>query len=144
MIKKSIGVPTKLLILIVSTLLFIAVGFSSLSYWRLQADFRAFQHNNAIQGQRQVNLHNDVLRTKLTVWLESFTDLIELSQQNNFSSLAVQLEKQYDALQLHLNVEDIWLVDDAYNILFATNDFPMALQENISQVLRAQEPKART
>jgi len=143
MIKKSIGVPTKLLILIVSTLLFIAVGFSSLSYWRLQADFRAFQHNNAIQGQRQVNLHNDVLRTKLTVWLESFTDLIELSQQNNFSSLAVQLEKQYDALQLHLNVEDIWLVDDAYNILFATNDFPMALQENISQVLRAQEPKAR-
>ncbi len=143
MIKKSIGVPTKLLVLIVSTLLFIAIGFSSLSYWRLEADFQAFQQNNVLQAQRQVSLNNNVLKTKLTVWLESFTDLIELSQQTDFSNLAVQLEKQYDALQLHLNVEDIWLVDYKHNILFATNDFPNALQNNISQVLRTQEPKSR-
>ena len=121
---KFVGVPTKLLVLIVSTLLLLAVGFSSLSYWRLQADYQEFQQNNIVQGQVQVNLHNSILRTKLTVWLESFTDLIQLSQQNDFSHLALQLEKQYDALQLHLNVEDIWLVDEKQNILFATNDFP--------------------
>jgi len=143
MIKKFIGVPTKLLVLIVSTLLFLAVGFSSLSYWRLQQDYQEFQQNNTVQGQLQVNLHNDILRTKLTVWLESFTDLIQLSEQDDFSTLARQLEKQYDALQLHLNVEDIWLVDDQQNILFATNDFPDAVQDNMAQVLRLQEPEHR-
>jgi len=131
------------MVLIVSTLLFLAVGFSSLSYWRLQADYQEFQKNNIAQGQVQVNLHNNILRTKLTVWLESFTDLIELSQQDDFSNLALQLEKQYDALQLHLNVEDIWLVDDKQNILFATNDFPTVVQDNIAQVFRSQEPEHR-
>ena len=61
--KKFIGVPTKLMILIVSTLLFLAVGFSSLSYWRLQQDYKEFQQNNTVQGQLQVNLHNNILRT---------------------------------------------------------------------------------
>ena len=141
--KKFVGVPTKLLVLIISTLLLLAVGFSSLSYWRLQADYQEFQQNNIAQGQVQVNLHNSILRTKITVWLESFTDLIELSQQDDFSNLALQLEKQYDALQLHLNVEDIWLVDDQQNILFATNDFPIVVQDNIAQVFRLQEPEHR-
>jgi diguanylate cyclase (GGDEF)-like protein len=141
--KKFVGVPTKLLVLIVSTLLFLAVGFSSLSYWRLQADYQEFQQNNITQGQVQVNLHNNILRNKLTVWLESFTSLIELSEQDDFSNLALQLEKQYDALQLHLNVEDIWLVDDKENILFATNDFPQVVQDNIAQVFRLQEPEHR-
>lgn len=140
---KFVGVPTKLLVLIVSTLLLLAVGFSSLSYWRLQADYKEFQQNNIVQGQVQVNLHNSILRTKITVWLESFTDLIQLSQQDDFSNLALQLEKQYDALQLHLNVEDIWLVDEKQNILFATNDFPAVVQDNIAQVFRLQEPEHR-
>jgi len=141
--KAFIGVPTKLLILIITTLLLLAVGFSSISYWRLQADYQEFQKNNITQGQVQVNLHNNILRTKLTVWLESFTDLIQLSQQDDFSTLAVQIEKQYDALQLHLNVEDIWLVDDNKNILFATNEFPALVQNNIAQVFRLQEPEYR-
>ncbi|TWX66787.1 EAL domain-containing protein [Colwellia demingiae] len=140
---KFVGVPTKLLVLIVSTLLLLAVGFSSLSYWRLQADYKEFQQNNIVQGQVQVNLHNSILRTKITVWLESFTDLIQLSEQDDFSNLALQLEKQYDALQLHLNVEDIWLVDEKQNILFATNDFPAVVQDNIAQVFRLQEPEHR-
>ena len=143
MTKKFIGVPTKLLILIVSTLLFLAVGFSSLSYWRLQQDYREFQQNNTVQGQLQVNLHNNILRTKITVWLESFTDLIQLSEHDDFSNLTKQLEKQYDALQLHLNVEDIWLVDDNQNILFSTKDFPQTVQDNIAQVFKQQEPKHR-
>jgi diguanylate cyclase (GGDEF)-like protein len=141
--KKFVGVPTKLLVLIVSTLLFLAVGFSSLSYWRLQQDYRDFQHNNTVQGQVQVNLHSSILRNKLTVWLESFTDIIQLSEEDNFANLTKQLEDQYDALQLHLNVEDIWLVDDKQNILLATNDFPRVVQENISQVFRLQEPLHR-
>jgi hypothetical protein len=70
---KFVGVPTKLLVLIVSTLLLLAVGFSSLSYWRLQADYQEFQQNNIVQGQVQVNLHNSSIRPTYTVWFESCT-----------------------------------------------------------------------
>jgi diguanylate cyclase (GGDEF)-like protein len=139
--KKFVSVLTKLLVLIVSTLLLLAMGFSSLSYWRLQQDYWEFQQKNTVQGQLQVNLHKSILLNKLTVWVESFTDVIELVEQDDFSHLAQQLEKQYDALQLHLNVEDIWLVDDQQNILFATNDFPQVVQDNIGQVFRKQEPE---
>jgi len=138
--KRFVGVPTKLLALIISTLLLLAVGFSTLSFWRLQADYRHFQQESIAQGQAQVALHNNILRTKLTVWIESFTDLIQLSEQDDFSLLAKQFSKQYDALQLHLNVENIWLVDEKHNILFATDDFPKVIEDNISQVLRHQEP----
>ena len=134
------GVPTKLLVIIISTLLLLAVGFSTLSYWRLQEDYRQFQQDSIEQGKTQVALHNNILRTKLTVWIESFTDLIQLSEQEDFTHLAKQFAKQYDALQLHLNVENIWLVDEKHNILFATNTFPDVVQDNISQVLRLQEP----
>jgi len=138
--KRFVGVPTKLLALIISTLLLLAVGFSTLSFWRLQADYHQFQQESIAQGQAQVSLHNTILRTKLTVWIESFTDLIQLSEQDDFSLLAKQFAKQHDALQLHLNVENIWLVDERHNILFATDDFPNVVQDNISQVLRLQEP----
>jgi diguanylate cyclase (GGDEF)-like protein len=138
--KKFVGAPTKLLALIISTLLLLAIGFSTLSFWRLQADYRHFQQESIEHGKTQVSLHNTILRTKLSVWIESFTDLIQLSEQDDFSLLAKQFANQFDALQLHLNVEDIWLVDEKENILFATDDFPEVVQDNISQVFRLQEP----
>ncbi|WP_182440074.1 bifunctional diguanylate cyclase/phosphodiesterase [Colwellia sp. RSH04] len=141
MTKKFVGVPTQLLTLIISTLLLLAIGFSALSLMRLQEDYRQFRATTLEQGQTQVILHNNILRTKLTLWIESFTDLIQLSQQEDFSLLSEQLNQQYDALQMHLNVEDIWLVDSNHEILFATDNFPLEVQTNIAQVFRLQEPK---
>lgn len=139
--KKFVGVPTQLLVLIISTLLILVVGFSSLSLWRLQQDYDQFRQTTLEQGQTQVALHNNILRNKLTLWLETFTDLIQLSQHNDFTQLTSQLQQQYDALQLHLNVDHIWLVDDKQKILLATDSFPVEVQENIAQVFRLQEPK---
>lgn len=143
MAKKFVGVPTQLLVLIITTLLLLAVGFSSLSLWRLQQDYHQFRQNTLEQGRVQVELHNNILRTKLTLWIESFTDLIKLSQQDDFSAFTQQLEQQFDALQLHLNVEHVWLVDSNKEIMMATNSFPIVVQENIASVFQNQAPSHR-
>ena len=138
--KKFIGVPTKLLVLIVSTLLLVAVGFSIISLSRLQDDFKQFQKNTMDLGAAQFDLHNKILRSKLSVWVESFTDITQLNQQNDFKTLAKQFSTQYDVLQLHFNVEDIWIVDESQQTLFKTAPLTAEVERNISQTFSQQEP----
>ncbi len=141
MSKRFISVPVKLLTLIVSTLLFLAIGFSTLSLSRLQEDYQQYQQNTLDQGLAQFELHSDILRSKLTVWLESFVEVTQLAQQESFEQFSEELAKQFDGLQLHLNVENLWLVDGQKNSLFNTGEIPMLVQDNIEQVLLLQKPK---
>jgi len=141
MAKTFISVPTKLFTLIISTLLFLAIGFSMLSLSRLQEDYQQYQQNTLDQGKAQFELHSDILRSKLTVWLESFAELTQLAQQDEFEQFSIKLAKQFDGLQLHLNVENLWLVDGQKKPLFITTVIPNMVQENIEQVLRLQQPQ---
>ena len=140
MAKAFISVPTKLLMLIVSGLLFLAIGFSTLSLSRLQDDYQQFQERTLDQGQAQFALHSDILRSKLNVWLESFSEITQLSQQDDFATFAQQLAKQIDGLQFNLNVENVWLVDAEKKTLFSTSKIPSIVQENIAQTFKLQQP----
>jgi diguanylate cyclase (GGDEF)-like protein len=140
MAKTFISAPTKLLIIIVSALLFLAIGFSILSLSRLEEDYQDFQQRTLDQGQAQFALHGDILRSKLNVWLESFSEITQLSHQNDFTVFAQQLARQIDGLQLNLNVENVWLVDDNNQVLFSTSEIPVVAQENIAQVFKLQQP----
>lgn len=140
MAKTFISVPTKLLMLIVSGLLFLAIGFSTLSLSRLQDDYQQFQERTLEQGQAQFSLHGDILRSKLNVWLESFAEVTQLSKQNDFTVFALQLAKQIDGLQFNLNVEHVWLVDAKNKTLFSTSEIPIVVQENIAQTFKLQQP----
>ena len=140
MAKTFISAPTKLLIIIVSALLFLAIGFSILSLSRLEEDYQDFQQRTLDQGQAQFALHGDILRSKLNVWLESFSEITQLSHQNDFTVFAQQLASQIDGLQLNLNVENVWLVDDNNQVLFSTSEIPVVAQENIAQVFKLQQP----
>ncbi|MDX2367105.1 MAG: EAL domain-containing protein [Colwellia sp.] len=140
MAKTFISVPTKLLILIVSALLLLAIGLSALSLSRLQEDYQQFQERTLDQGQAQFALHSNILRSKLNVWLESFSEITQLSQQNDFTIFAQQLARQIDGLQLNLNIENVWLVDADNQVLFSTSEIPAVVQDNIAQVFKLQQP----
>jgi diguanylate cyclase (GGDEF)-like protein len=140
MVKKFISAPTKLLMLIVPALLFLAIGFSALSLSRLQDDYQLSQQSTLDQGKAQFALHSDILRSKLSVWLESFSEITQLSRQNDFTTFAQQLARQIDGLQLNLNVENVWLVDASNQVLFATAKMPSVAEENIAQVFKQQQP----
>ena len=138
--KKFISVPTKLLTLIVSILLILAVGFSFLSLSRLQEDYKQFHQNTLKQGQAQFALHSDILRSKIDVWLESFAEVVKFSQQEDLTVFAKQLASQFDGLQLNLNVENIWLVDDNKKALFVTSLMTSSVKDSVNKVLTLQRP----
>jgi diguanylate cyclase (GGDEF)-like protein len=140
MAKTFISAPTKLLMLIVPALLFLAIGFSALSLSRLQDDYQLSQQSTLDQGKAQFALHSDILRSKLNVWLESFSEITQLSQQDDFTLFAKQLARQIDGLQLNLNVENVWLVDDTQKVLFSTSEIPTVVQKNIAKVIKLQQP----
>ncbi|MCJ8321501.1 MAG: EAL domain-containing protein [Colwellia sp.] len=139
--KTFISVPTKLLTLIIVTLLCIGIGFSSMSLWRLQEEFKQFQQDTLLQGQSQFNLHNEILRSNLRIWLESFSDVIRVTQQDDFNSLANGLEEQFDALELNFNVENIWLLDHKLNPLFTTGAVPDYVNQSATRALNQQTPQ---
>ena len=140
MAKKFISVPTKLIMLIVSALLILAIGFSILSLSRLQDDYKQFHQNTLAQAQAQFALHSDILRSKMNVWLESFSEISKFSQQQDFTVFSKQLANQFDGLQLNLNIENIWLVNDKKDVIFETSNLPSYVQRNIDQVLEFQRP----
>lgn len=141
MAKAFISAPTKLLLLIIPALLFLAIGLSTLSLSRLQEEYQKFQQSTLDQGQAQFVLHGDILRSKINVWLESFSEMTQLSQQNDFTTFAQQLSRQIDGLQFNLNVENVWLVGEDAQVFFATSKVPSVVQENIELVLKLQQPK---
>jgi diguanylate cyclase (GGDEF)-like protein len=140
MAKTFVSAPTKLLLLIVPALLFLAIGLTALSLSRLQDDYNQFQQNTIDQGQAQFALHSNILRSKLNVWLESFSEITQLSKQNDFTLFAQQLASQMDGLQFNLNVENVWLVDTSYQVLFATSKIPSVVKENITEAFKLQQP----
>jgi len=140
MAKAFISAPTKLLLLIVPALLFLAIGLSALSLSRLQDDYQQFQQSTLDKGRAQFALHSDILRSKLNVWLESFSEITQLSQQNDFINFAQQLARQIEGLNFNLNVENVWLVDDTNQVLFATTEISTIVHNNIAQAFKLQQP----
>ena len=111
MMKMSfVSVSVKLFVLVVSALLLLSLSISILSVARLDQEFSQYQSNKLRQGNVQFETQSKLVREQIRSWLESFTDLIQLKNQQNFDRAAQALEQQFDALQINHNVEDIWLM----------------------------------
>ncbi len=138
--KFFISVPIKLLGLIISTLLIISLIFSQVSLQRIQEEFQKFQEESLKNGQENWDVHSNLLSDQLRTWLESFSDMILKSDDHDLSNIQSALIKQYDTMQLHLNVENLWFVDEADRLLFQTATLPNVIHDKIRQVLVQQVP----
>jgi len=139
--KTFFSVPTKLLTLIVATLLSISIGFSFMSLLMLKDEVQSFRRDSLTQGQWQLNLQNEVLRSKLVSWLESFVDINQINEQDNFDALINGLNQQFDRLQLNLNVKNVWLINQRLQPIFATAAMPGAVIKNVTEALIKQSSK---
>jgi len=136
-----ISVPTKLLLLVIGALLLLSAGFSVVSLSRLGAEFKTYQAETLIQGQDQFKFHDSMLRNQLRVWIESFSDVIHLQDKNDFVDLTNELSKQFDALQLHHNVEKMWLIDSKRKVLYSSSTTPNYVLDSVNKTLDMQEPQ---
>lgn len=117
----------------------ISAGYSWYSLDRLEGEFKKHQVESYNQGKQQLEFHSQQLKAQLITWLESLSDVNQLQKQGNFNALSQALEKQYDGLQLHYNVNDIWLFQDE-KVLFKTSDIPNFVQNNTQVALIEQQP----
>lgn len=138
--KVFVSVPNKLLLLVVSALLLLSAGISTMSLSRLTEEYKQYQLNTLAQGKAQFELHNRIVRQKLGLWLESFADVVNIKQQSGFSKLVQELPEQFDALQFNHNVENIWLVDDKGETLYSSSPLNDVITDSIDTVVQQQMP----
>jgi len=138
--KVFVSVPTKLLLLVISALLILSLGISMMSIARLNNEFKQYQSEKISQSQAQLALHSGIAREKLMFWVESFSDVVQLNDSVDLGSLSKALSGQFDALQMNHNVEDVWLLDQAYQVVYSSRPLSSSSQKAAEQVLLNQSP----
>ena len=126
--------------LVVSALMVLSLAISMLSISRLDQEFEQYQGNKLRQGNAQFDMQSRIVREKVGVWLESFTDLIQLREQGDFYQAANALEQQFDALQINHNVESVWLVSEHVKPVFQSSPMPAQVLASIKRVIQTSAP----
>ncbi len=126
--------------LVVSALMVLSLAISMLSISRLDQEFEQYQGNKLRQGNAQFDMQSRIVREKVGVWLESFTDLIQLREQDGFYQAANALEQQFDALQINHNVESLWLVSEQVKPVFQSSPMPAQVLASIKRVIQTSAP----
>ena len=128
MMKASfVSVSVKLFVLVVSALLLLSLSISMLSISRLDQEFSQYQSNKLRQGAAQFDLQSRIGREHVRIWLESFTDLIQLKNESDFKHAADALAKQFDALQINHNIEALWLVSSELKPIYQSAPLSLSL-----------------
>ena len=126
--------------LVVSALMVLSLAISMLSISRLDQEFEQYQGNKLRQGNAQFDMQSRIVREKVGVWLESFTDLIQLREQDDFYQAANALEQQFDALQINHNVESLWLVSEHVEPVFQSSPMSAQVLASIKRVIQTSAP----
>ena len=141
--KRFVSLPLKILAITITALLITSIALTSISLIRLQDDFNTYQQEKIRSGEEQFNQQNRVLKNQMRTWLESFSDLIQLSEQDNYQVMVDSLNDQFEWLQLRLDVENVWLYQEDKGIIFQTDDAPGYVTKNIRLSIEFQEPQSK-
>jgi diguanylate cyclase (GGDEF)-like protein len=135
------SLPWKILLATISALLCMTVLQTSLGLMRMSEEFDRQQQVKRESARQQYLQQNSIIEQQLRVWLESFSDLVQLSQHADFSDFIQRLAEQSANMQLHLNVEQIWLHDSSMQLLFSSGQqTPYFSPALIQKVLTEQSP----
>ncbi|SEL18676.1 diguanylate cyclase/phosphodiesterase [Colwellia chukchiensis] len=136
---KFVSVSAKFFVLVVGALLVLSLSLAMLSISRLEQEFAHYQSNKLRQGKAQFAMQSRIQREQAGIWLESFTDLIQLKQQENFQQAAVALKQQFDSLQINHNVEALWLVSSELTPIYQSSSLS---RQALSSMARVKETLA--
>ncbi len=138
--KLFLSVPTKLLLLVISALLMLSAGISVMSIDRLNKEFKHFQTEKIRRGQEQLKLHSDIAREQLGLWIESFSDVVQLDENKDMNVFAEALNEQFDALQINHNVDNVWLVNQQQELLYSSSAVRQAVLAAAVSAQQSQQP----
>jgi diguanylate cyclase (GGDEF)-like protein len=137
---KIFSITTKISLVVIGALMILALLFTTLSEYRLQQQLYHQQHQLLQQGQQQLLTAHDTFTTQLKTWVESFASMMKLTQQADYQQFSEQLYEQYESLQLHFNVNDLWLFDPQQQLVIATREPSKQILAAMKKVFASQEP----
>ncbi|QOL26678.1 EAL domain-containing protein [Thalassotalea sp. LPB0316] len=140
--KFYVSVSFKLISVLVGTLLCISLFYSWLSFVKLESDYAQHQEEALEQGRNFFDMQSLQLVQKLQMLVEWFSDPSLSSQYQNFHELGQTLQLHFEQIQLHLDIEDIWLVQDD-QISFKTSPIASDILQISQQVQLKQEPVSK-
>lgn len=129
-----ISLPKKILGLLL--VLLMALGASLYVLWssKINNDLLIKQKEIQLQNQKQYILLNDMIRNRIESWLEVFAQLHE-NKPGKIVQMTETLSGKYDFLQLHWQVENIWLYEPNFALAFSTAqitpDYISAISEKV-------------
>ncbi|WP_206483257.1 EAL domain-containing protein [Thalassotalea sp. G2M2-11] len=140
MSKLFISVSNKLLLLVVGALMLLSAGISVMSIDRLNKEFKRFQIEKIAQGQEQLRIHSEVAKEQLGLWVESFNDVIQHNGSGGEQALVTALDRQFDALQINHNVENIWLINQSGELLYQSSKLEQDVKFAAESAFNDQQP----
>jgi diguanylate cyclase (GGDEF)-like protein len=133
-----ISFPIKIMLLLLALLLLLSVSLTWLWLAKIDQELEFRQTEIQRQNHQQYALLNNMLKNRLEVWIESFVHQ-HIGQSNQLAVLSRDLGRELEFLQLHWQVNNLWLFDADKQILLTTNnETPHYLLSDIEQVLNSQ------
>ena len=133
----------KILLLMLTMLLVLLVGFTGLSLLHMNEQFSRQQALRKAQGQQYFDVYNQSSTQQLLAWLQTQAELQQLHLAADFSAFASGLSQQLEPLQENFAVKQLYLWDEQQQLLFSSDTTRQVLPaEIVSDTLQQQQPQS--
>ncbi|WP_438865519.1 EAL domain-containing protein [Neptunicella sp.] len=136
--KFSLSLPWKILGLLSGFFLLVSALITNSWINKNDQDFLNLQKQLRNQDQRQLQVIDELLRNRIEAWFEAFVHF-QKNYGNNIEATAFFLENEFDFLQLHWQINNIWLFDNQKKLYFSSSaSIPDELQSDVIQTFKQQ------
>lgn len=136
--RKFVSLPTKIMGLLMTFLLFAGVSLTYLWVNKNNQDYYIQQQTLLEQDRKQFELIRDLLRTRVETWFESFVHF-QANYADSIEASASFFENEFDYLQLNWQINNLWLLSKENELLFSTADAtPDYIFDDVEQVFNTQ------
>lgn len=141
---RYLSLSWKVLLLLLAVMLLLLVGFTSLSILHMNDRFNAQQAQRKIQGQQYFTLYNQSAEQQLLTWLQSYIELQQVGQADDFNAFSQSLSQQVESLQLNFSLRQLVLYSGDGSVLFQNDNRPLPEQaaDLLQQTLQTERPQS--
>ena len=106
--RRYLSLSWKMLLLMLSMLLVLLFGFTSLSLLHMDEQFQRQQAQRKAEGLQYFTFYNQAIEQQLLTWLQSYAELQQLDKAADFAGFSAQLALQAELLRLgHVRTADL-------------------------------------
>lgn len=141
--RRYLSLSWKMLLLMLSMLLVLLFGFTSLSLLHMDEQFQRQQAQRKAEGLQYFTFYNQAIEQQLLTWLQSYAELQQLDKAADFAGFSAQLALQAELLQMNFAVNQLSLYGPDLQLLLQTGGaMPERAETLLQRTLSEQRPES--